>query len=380
MSCPLSLCGGLVALAILAGCASPGPRQLVEPPTVTAWDLQPSFMHDALAFLGVLSGDPFYTERYPDEFAHFDSLLTPTAREAIQDLAQSVKEEGRIVSAHLTLVFSASEAETLPEMQAVLDAPSSLREAFLATPYASDWPLFERNVPALRVALEWYAEIDFPGYWDWEIRPQAEARIAELAPQLPALDVLGETAQLTGQPAPLDTLTVYVLHFVKPHGIKITGSRFLTATTWPLSVVLPDAVHEMMHPPYDLSTDLELRAALDRLRNDPFLMERIENHDPSLGYTTFEGFVEENVVQALEQVALERLGVDRDPRAHWCRQDGGLHVLAAALYHTMTEEGFVSSRESIRSFLVRETLSGALQPGRLRAQYDSFYAGVSCES
>ena len=327
---------------ITSGEATTTPLPNREPSALrdaTVWDLRPSFKHDALAFLGVLSGDPFYTERYPDEFARFDSLLTPPARGAIGRLSEAIKAEGRIVSAHLTLVFSASEAGTLPEMREVLDDPASMREAFLATPYASDWPLFERNLPELRAALGWYAEVGFPGYWDREVRPYAEARIAELAPQLPALDVLGETARLTGRPAPLDTLTVYVLRFVKPHGIKVTGSRFLTADTWPLSVVLPDAVHEMMHPPYDLASDAELRMALDRLRADPFLMDRVENHDPSLGYTTFEGFVEEDVVQALEQVALGQLGVDRDPRAHWCRQDGGMHVLAVALYHVMEGGG-----------------------------------------
>lgn len=288
-------------------------------------------------------------------------------------------EAGGIISAHLTLVFSTSNAETLSEMRTALDQLGPIRTALGQTSYAEAWPLFESVIPELRVLLGWYEDVGFAAYWEDEVRPRAEARIAELAPQLPGYDVFEETARLTGRSAPHDTLTVYVLRFVKPHGIKVTGSRFLTAISWPFSIVLPDAVHEMMHPPYDLAADPELEAALNGLRADTFLMDRVENHDPSLGYTTFDGFVEEDVVQALEQMVLERLGVGRDPKKHWCQQDGGMHVLAVALYRVMKEQQFAESGLSIRDFLVREVTRGALRPGSLREQVETFYAGAPCE-
>lgn len=350
------------------------------PADTTVWALRPSLKHDALAFLGVLTGDPFYTERYPAEYARFEPQLTPETRAALAEIERKVKVEGgRIISAHLTLVFSASPAETLSEMRSALEDLAPLRAAFEETPYAGDWPIFESIVPELRVVLGWYEQIEFPAFWEAEVLPRVEARIAELSPQLPGYDVLGETARLTGRPAPLDTLTVYVLRFVEPHGIKVTGSRFLTAVSWPLSVVLPDAVHEMMHPPYDLAGDPELRAALDRLRADSTLIDRVENHDPSLGYTTFDGFVEENVVQALEQVALERMGVGRDPHAHWCRQDGGMHVLAVALYRVMQEKRFPDSGEPVRDLLIREVSDGSLQPGSVGDHVRAFYVEAPCE-
>lgn len=350
------------------------------PSDTTVWAVHPSLKYDALAFLGILTGDPFYLERYPAEYARFEPLLTPEARAALAELKRKVKDEaGGIISAHLTLVFSASTAETLPEMRAALDDPGPMRATFVQTPYADEWPLFESVLPELRVLLGWYESVGFPAYWEAEVRPRAEARIAELSRQLSGYDVLEETIRLTGRPTRLDTLTVYLLHFVKPHGIKVIGSRFLTAISWPFSVVLPDAVHEMFHPPYDLADDAELQAALDHLRTDPFLMERVENHDPSLGYTTFEGFVEEDVVQALEQLVLERLGVKRDPQAHWCRQDGGMHVLAVALYQVMKEKQFADSEETVRDFLIREVMQGALPPGSLQDHVEAFYADAPCD-
>jgi hypothetical protein len=65
---------------------------------------------------------------------------------------------------------------------------------------------------------------------------------------------------------------VYLLYYSKPHGIKITGMRFLTNYSYPFRIVLRNAIHEMMHPPYDLAHDAGLRASLQSLRSDAFLM------------------------------------------------------------------------------------------------------------
>jgi hypothetical protein len=48
--------------------------------------------------------------------------------------------------------------------------------------------------------------------------------------------------------------------------------RFLTNYSYPFRIVLRNAIHEMMHPPYDLAHDAGLRASLQSLRSDAFLM------------------------------------------------------------------------------------------------------------
>jgi len=50
----------------------------------------------------------------------------------------------------------------------------------------------------------------------------------------------------------------------------------------------------------------DLRILLEFLR---------EIHDPAFGYNTFETFIEEDVVQAMDQIASERLRIAMDPRA-----------------------------------------------------------------
>ena len=93
----------------------------------------------------------------------------------------------------------------------------------------------------------------------------------------------------------------------QPHGIKITGTRYLTHFEYPFDIVLHNAVHEMLHPPYNLDVPVTQRA-VEALRHDAFLMDKVKHHNPSFGYNEFEGFVEEDCVQALEQSITQSLG------------------------------------------------------------------------
>ena len=119
----------------------------------------------------------------------------------------------------------------------------------------------------------------------------------------------------------------------------------------------------MMHPPYDLAHDADLRASLESLRADAFLMDKVEHHNPSFGYDSLGGMEEEDCVQALEQILAEPLGMGGDPHRYWKEQDGGMHVLAVALYTLMKQEHFPDGHEAFPAFLKRTIRSGALSNG-----------------
>jgi hypothetical protein len=142
---------------------------------------------------------------------------------------------------------------------------------------------------------------------------------------------------------------------------------------WPFAIVLRNAVHEMMHPPFDLVGDDELRETLSILGHDEFLMDRIRNHDPAYGYNTFEGFIEEDCVQALDQIINENMGVAIEPHRRWKESDGGMHVFAVALYSVMKEENFDNKKETFRDFLVRIVRSEKISPGKIKSIYNKFY-------
>jgi hypothetical protein len=342
----------------------------------TLWEIGPSFKYDVLTLLNVLTGDPFYTSYYPGEHERFEPRLTPEVRQALAGIKRKIKDDGGgIVSAFLALYFSASAAETLEEMLAVVRDSERMRETLRGTEYYGDegWALYESVRPELKAVFDFLVAIDFPNDWHNRILPGIERKIREVEGRLPEFNVIKAVESHLGRPLSSGKIAVYMLYYSQPHGIKITGNRFLTDMAWPFSIVIRNAVHEMMHPPYDLRADRELRVALERLRGDSFLMEKVEHHDPSFGYNSFEGFVEEDIVQVSDQIISERLGIANDPLARWRESDDGMHVLAVALYQIMKRERFGETRVSLREFLIRQIEAGDLKPGQVKSLTDTFY-------
>jgi hypothetical protein len=279
------------------------------------------------------------------------------------------------VSAFLSLYFSASDEDTLDGLLAALENSEPMKKNLKETPYYSDegWELFASVREKLKTVFVFLKDIEFESYWRKYVVPKAVERIKKIRKELPKYNVVTEVESHLGVDLPSHTITVYLLYFTKPHGLKVTGTRFLTHVDWPFATVLRNAVHEMMHPPFDLVNDRELRKTLASFKDDEFLMDRIRNHDPAYGYNTFEGFIEEDCVQALEQVINEKMGVAIDAHRRWKESDGGMHVFAVALYSMMKEEHFNEKGETFRDFLVRIIRSQKLAPGKIKSLYDRFY-------
>lgn len=333
------------------------------------WQVVPSFKFDALCFLNVLTGDEFYRRFYENEYARFAPLLTPAARDALTRLRRKLKDENKVViPAFLSLHFSATDDQTLDEMLLTLDKTESMKNRLRQTVYFTEggWRLFQSVWGELRMALASLKEIGIAEYWGRQVLPRLAREAAALERRLAEYDVAGEVEARLGFAPPPDRITVYLLHFARPHGIRVTGSRFIANVSYPFLEVLRNAVHEMLHPPFDPSRDRELRAALKALQGDAFLMGVIRHHNPSFGYNSFESFVEEDCVRALEQVIGERLKIGRDAGRRWKEEDDGIHVLAPVMYDLMKQENYDASHEPFRDFLLRMLKTGRLAPGKIR--------------
>ena len=354
-----------------------GQNQRLEIHAVTNWSVSPSFKFDALCFLNILTGDPFYVAHYREEYARFEPQLSPSARTALANIKRKIKDEnGNIVSAFLCLYFSATDDQTLDDMLGTLRDSETLERNLRQTPYFNRerWRLFRSVREDLRIVFSFLKTIRFDAYWQENILPRVQRKIVEIESDLPRYNIVPEIERVLGSALSSNQITIHLLYYSHPHGIRITGTRFLAATRWPFQVVAQNAVHEMLHPPFDLAHDRELRDAIAVLRRDEFLMDKIENHNPSFGYNSFEGFIEEDSVRALEQVVQERLGIARDARRRWREEDDGMHVFAVALYSLMLEERYSERREKFRDFLVRMVRSGRLAAGRIRPLYEEFYS------
>lgn len=346
-------------------------------PSTTDWRVQPSFALDTVCFLNVLTGDPFYVGYYKDEYTRFEPQLTPAVRIGLANLKRKIKDEKKnIISAFLALYFSATGDRTLDDMLKTLKDSGHMKKNLKKTTYynESGWQLYESVREDLQTVFLFLKAIQFEKYWRQNILPRIERKIGEIKKDLPKYNVIAEVEKLTGFRPPTNELTVYILNYSQPHGIRVTGMRFLTDAGYPFKIVLRNAVHESMHPPYDLSRDRELREALDSLRSDAFLLDRVNNHNPAFGYNSFEGFVEEDCVQALEQVINEKFKIEVEARRRWKDNDDGMHVFAVALYSVMKGEKFEGGRETFREFLIRMIRSGKLAAGKIKPIYDAFYS------
>ena len=348
-----------------------------QPAVVTNWQLKPSLKYDTLCLLNVLGGDPYYLEYYKAEYEHFQPLFTPEERAAFVELKRIIKEEhGGIISANLALYFSVVPDETLPELIATAHDTTKLKEAFRQTTYwdADDWKVFETARPALEKSLKALDRVRFAEYWERTARPKIEARIVELSGELPKYDIVPAIERRLGFPLASRTITVYLLAYSEPHGIRITGLRFLTHVSYPFAIVLHNAIHEMMHPPYD-SRDPAMRRAIEQLGKDPLIVEKVRNHNPSFGYNTVASYVEEDSVQALEEIISEEFGVGHDPIQYWKEQDNGMHVLAAAVYVEYKKEGKLGFKPYAQWFS-SAVGDGALTGESLKKTIATFFAAA----
>jgi hypothetical protein len=373
------LCFALLSLA----CITHVPRlsaQTSPRHTTTDWQLKPSLKYDTLCLLNALSGDPYYLHFYQAEYDHFHPLFTPTEQAAFVDLKRIIKDEGHgIVSANLSLYFSAVDAETLPEMIRTAHDSSAMEAALRKTTYWSDdgWKTYDAARPALETALKALDRVEFPAYWAANAKPKIEQRIRELAPQMPGYNIVPAIEGTLGFPLPSQTITVYLLAYSQPHGIRITGLRFLTHVSYPFNIVLHNAIHESMHPPYHRAEDPAVAHAIATLAADPLVVDKVQRHDASFGYNTAEGYIEEDSVEALEEIVSEKFGAGRNVCQYFQQHDGGMHVLAAAIY-TDYKEATAKTPEPYSRWFVDAVEHGQLRGENLKKTIDSFFSFTSC--
>jgi len=349
--------------------------------TETDWQLKPSLKYDALCLLNVLSGDPYYLHYYQAEYDHFHPLFTPQEQAAFVQLKHILKDEdGGIVSATLTLYYSTVDDETLPEMIRTAHDSSAMEKALRKTPYWSedDWKRYDQARPALETALRALNRVGFTAYWTQMARPRVEKRIAEIAPDLPRYNIIPAIENLLGFALPSRKITIYLLNYSEPHGIRITGLRFITHVSYPFSIVLHNAIHEPMHPPFDRN-DPKAMAAIQMLGEDPLIADKVEHHDASFGYNTASGYIEEDSVQALEEIVSEQFGVGHNPCQYWQQQDGGMHVLAAAIYVDY-KEARAKHPEPYSRWFVEAVSDGQLRGEALKKTVDSFFSSPECRA
>lgn len=347
----------------LAGPALAGPG-LAAPRT--RWTVRTSEAFDTFCFLQPLSGKDFYARYYEAELAAFKPRLPAEALSALADLHAAADAAGDLLGPSLCTTCSGAPDATLPGMVAAIEAAATVIEPPLkASPYWDDegWSRFMAGREKLLAVLGALMAADFPAFRRQYIEEKARMRIPALSSKLAGLDVIAEQERLLGRRLEA-SIEVILMWFSKPHGIRIQGQRFLTHIDYPDTIVLRNSAHEILHPPFPMD-GAAAKAALATLARDPLMTAIVAEHDPAFGYNSLEGVLNEDMVQALEQIVSERLGFAAAPRERWREADGGMHVLAAGLYGLLKAEGYDRRGGDIAAWTKAAAANGKLSPPRL---------------
>ena len=352
--------------------ASLAPPVLAQerPPMRTIWRVHGSEGQDAIAFLGPLSGRELYTRFYAADVAEFAPRLTEEVRAAVPTLWTTAEDGGvGLMSPNLALIFSHADSDaTIDDLLTALEDPEArIRPAFQSGTYwnENDWGWFVRETPRLRSVFEGLKAADFPAF----LQERGAVTLAEgLQRQrggLPAYDIIRVEEKLTGRTFQPE-IDITLLQFVKPHGIKVRGQRFLQSSDYDVATTVRIAAHELLHPPVPMDGPAAL-AALAVLENDPLIPRIVADHDPRWGYTTLPGMLNEDLCQALDQMVSEALGVARNPADRWRTSDDGIHVIAAGIYGLLRQDRWSRAGGSIEAWLADAVQKGRFAPANFHA-------------
>jgi hypothetical protein len=347
------------------------------------WVIHPSLWFDALCLIPLLAEMPFYTSRHEDDAQRWQQRFAASAgqpaRDGVSVLRREVAERaGKPLPAFLTLWTSpgagpgGESAECLDDLIAAVADPEQLAAAMRKTSQhwnEADDQLFRSVCPALLAVLEGLRAAGLAGWWAEHAETGLRRRSAELQEAFARYDLVPLVERHTGVMFGTRAVELCVLRWPAPHGIRVTGARFLTDVRYGADTVLNIAVHELLHPPWPPGHPA--KDSLDTLAGDPFLAARFAARDPDAGYNSWASYAEEDAAQALDQFLNTGLGRNArgDPVTRWAEADGGMHVLALLLYDLLERGGFDPEAGSYADFLASALADPKLWPDDLSARY-----------
>lgn len=292
------------------------------------FQIRACYNFDLLNMMNILTGDPLYTHDHPEAYAEFGEALSDESRQTLKMITDSLGNA--MISPLINFMISFIpdfENENLTEL--LLDESRIMEGIQHSDPRMLEKakqmaPLYRALIPVM-IELE---NMGFREYWLQEKKPLVTAKKAELEPVVKTYALDKEIAIMLGAGRAPEEITLYLCAFAAPHGIKVFGPRYIADIRFPMETIFLIAIHEMFHPPYDQS---EVQQSLDLLASDPFIRLAFEKKDPKYGYPEMNGFLEENVVEAMSLFIAHKIGLEPDPYGYLLKHDGGSHVFSVIL-------------------------------------------------
>lgn len=308
----------------------------------THWHVQSALGLDAVVFIGALAGNSLQYEHYRTEVGVMRPRLNAEATAALQRLTEFAELHNMLIGPNLALIFSAGPVESLDDVIASAREPEvHLRPGLETSEYwdPGEWTwVRDETLPDVLAVLLGLRAAGFESYWNDIAARTLGLRIDATRNYLRRFDIIPEHERLLGRSLDPE-IDVFLLYFSKPYGIRVTGQRFASHFSYPMYIQLRTATHEMFHPPFRRG-DVSVYERLEELRRDPWMQSILNGHDQAIGYNTFPDLLDESATQALDQIVADRMDFDQGPGSRWRTADGGMHMLAAAIYRMLTDDHF----------------------------------------
>jgi hypothetical protein len=292
---------------------------------------------DLLCLMNVLTGDPWYISYHEQAFQHFGKTLSFVSRLCLKIL--TTVYHSNMISAWATWIVS-----TVPDFESgklsdlLKDTKTLWRYLSQHDQLESKWRAWVRTAIGLKLIAVVAREVemhDFGDYWKKQYLPKIQVRKEELSRWLIQYELDSEIESMLGLGRAPESITLYLSGLTEPHGIRISGLRFITGVSNSNEVVFGNLIHEMFHPPYDRQ---HLQEDGSVLEDDPLLKESFRTKKPQYGYPTMCGFIEENIVEAMAVFVAVKLGLEKDPMSYFTNHDEGSHKLSIVLFRAFKQQ------------------------------------------
>jgi len=293
-----------------------------------------SYNLDISSFLNVMSADEYYVNFYRDEFERFYPLLSDEIKSMYSAFLKSINRSNIAVA--LTTGISLIENFNDRDVKKLIIAQDEIEKNLYKSQFPNDLieglemlPQFAGLIVQLIQELE---DNGFRKFWEDKRRPLAQKSIEKLEVLFSENKMLEKIEKYKKIQA--EDVTVYVCTYAHPHGTKIFNDSMIIDYKWPEKAIINTFAHELFHPPYKLEN---VKKAVDILKEKDFVKEAYDNQDPQIAYSPMEGFIEENIVEALGTFIAFSCGFEDEPYKYFQKHDNGSHVISPYLFKYLSD-------------------------------------------
>ena len=293
-----------------------------------------SYNLDLLCFMNVMMGKKFYIDYHKDSFEKFYPTITDKVKGRINRMMRfGVGSIGTIMTLAISSVDDFNDKDLIGMLKDKTGLKHSIKNK--ASAYITGIDSLAIHVLISRVVIPLAEELESAGFkefWHTNRLPLIQERCNEVDKYMEQYN----PSELINRYINFGSsdFTAYICSFARPHGIKLCGSNMIADIAHKNNSILEILSHEVFHPPYDKK---KVKQSVKALGKKPWVRKAYKNQNPDMRYRPIEGFIEENIVEALGIYVAVQLGLDIDTKKYFKEHDEGSHVISPYFYDYLCE-------------------------------------------